>query len=196
MANFGVFCWCLYAFYSHQFDHLTSMKNPIYIQFIKFPKAELIIGSFEDKLCLCDFRYRGIRKSVDYRIQQGLNTNFNERSNEILELTKAQLGEYWSGSRQSFDMPLLTVGTEFQKMVWQSLLDIPYSETISYLELAKAIGNKGAVRAVGSANGANALAIIIPCHRVIASDGSLGGYGGGLSIKKDLLALEKNYCLF
>jgi len=90
----------------------------------------------------------------------------------------------------------LTVGTEFQKIVWQSLLDIPYSETISYLELAKAIGNKGAMRAVGSANGANALAIIIPCHRVIASDGSLGGYGGGLSIKKDLLALEKNYCLF
>jgi methylated-DNA-[protein]-cysteine S-methyltransferase len=93
-------------------------------------------------------------------------------------------------------MPLLTVGTEFQKIVWQSLLDIPYSETISYLELAKAIGNKGAMRAVGSANGANALAIIIPCHRVIASDGSLGGYGGGLSIKKDLLALEKNYRLF
>jgi methylated-DNA-[protein]-cysteine S-methyltransferase len=93
-------------------------------------------------------------------------------------------------------MPLLTVGTEFQKIVWQSLLDIPYSETISYLELAKAIGNKGAMRAVGSANGANALAIIIPCHRVIASDGSLGGYGGGLSIKKDLLALEKNYFLF
>ena len=172
------------------------MKKPIDIQFIKFPKAEFIIGSFEDKLCLCDFRYRGIRKSVDNRIQQGLNANFNERSNEILELTKAQLGEYWSGSRRSFDIPLLTVGTEFQKIVWQSLLDIPYSETISYLELAKAIGNKGAMRAVGSANGANALAIIIPCHRVIASDGSLGGYGGGLSIKKDLLALEKNYCLF
>jgi methylated-DNA-[protein]-cysteine S-methyltransferase len=93
-------------------------------------------------------------------------------------------------------MPLLTVGTEFQKKVWQSLLDIPYSETISYLELAKAIENREAVRAVGRANGANALAIIIPCHRVIASDGSLGGYGGGLPLKEHLLALEKNYCLF
>ena len=170
--------------------------NKIHIQYLKLPKAELILGSFEGKLCLCDFRYRRMRKSVDKRIQQGLNATFNKRSNEVLELSKVQLREYWSGNRQKFDMPLLTVGTEFQKKVWQSLLDIPYSETISYLELAKAIENREAVRAVGRANGANALAIIIPCHRVIASDGSLGGYGGGLPLKEHLLALEKNYCLF
>jgi len=172
------------------------ISNQIHIQYLKLPKAEFVLGSFEDKLCLCDFRYRRMRKAVDKRIQQGLKASFTEQSTKVLELTKAQLKEYWAGSRKSFDVPLLTVGTKFQKKVWQSLLDIPYSETVSYLELATAVGNKGAVRATGSANGANALAIIIPCHRVIASDGSLGGYGGGLPLKKHLLALEKSRCLF
>jgi methylated-DNA-[protein]-cysteine S-methyltransferase len=83
------------------------------------------------------------------------------------------------------------VGTIFQKSVWNSLLEIPYGDTISYETLAAYVGNKNAVRAVGSANGANALAIIIPCHRVLCASGSLGGYSGGLPLKQDLLNLEK-----
>ena len=102
-----------------------NMLNEIHIQYLKLPKVEFVLGSFEDKLCLCDFRYRKMRESVDKRIQQGLKASFTEQSNKVLELTKSQLKEYWSGSRKSFDVPLLTVGTEFQKQVWQSLLDIP-----------------------------------------------------------------------
>lgn len=167
------------------------MKKPIYIQFIKFPKAELIIGSFEDKLCLCDFKYRKTRRTIDKRLQLGLSGRFIEQSNNLLDQTKNALGEYFSGDRDNFNFPLLQVGTIFQKSVWNSLLEIPHGKTISYETLAVNIGNKNAVRAVGSANGANALAIIIPCHRVISSSGSLGGYSGGLTLKQDLLNLEK-----
>jgi methylated-DNA-[protein]-cysteine S-methyltransferase len=167
------------------------MKKPIDIQFIKFPKVELIIGSFEDKLCLCDFKYRKARRTIDKRLQLGLSGRFIEQSNSLLDQTKNALEEYFSGDRDSFYLPLLTVGTTFQKSVWNSLLEIPYGETISYETLAVNIGNKNAIRAVGSANGANALAIIIPCHRVISASGSLGGYSGGLPLKQDLLNLEK-----
>jgi len=102
-----------------------------------------------------------------------------------------QLREYFAGKRASFDLPLAPQGTEFQRAVWRQLQGIPYGETISYGELARRIGNPKASRAVGSANGANPLPIVIPCHRVIAGDGTLGGFGGGLPTKQTLLALEQ-----
>jgi methylated-DNA-[protein]-cysteine S-methyltransferase len=102
-----------------------------------------------------------------------------------------QLREYFAGSRTGFDLPLAPEGTAFQRAVWRQLQDIPYGETISYGELARRIGNPKASRAVGSANGANPLPIVIPCHRVIAGDGSLGGFGGGLPTKQTLLTLEQ-----
>ena len=101
-----------------------------------------------------------------------------------------QLGEYFAGKRFEFDLPLAPVGTAFQRTVWRQLQQIPYGETISYGELARRVGNPKASRAVGSANGANPLPIVIPCHRVIAGDGTLGGFGGGLPTKQALLALE------
>ena len=101
-----------------------------------------------------------------------------------------QLDEYFRHERQSFDLPLFFVGTEFQKKVWQTLLTIPYGTTVSYAYLARRIGMPRAVRAVANANGANAISIFVPCHRVIGSDGSLTGYGGGLPAKKYLLELE------
>jgi methylated-DNA-[protein]-cysteine S-methyltransferase len=101
-----------------------------------------------------------------------------------------QLREYFAGSRAEFDLPLAPEGTVFQRSVWRQLQQIPYGETISYRELARRVGNPKASRAVGSANGANPLPIVIPCHRVIASDGTLGGFGGGLPTKQTLLALE------
>ena len=101
-----------------------------------------------------------------------------------------QLGAYFERKLKEFDLPLTLEGTEFQRRVWASLLTIPYGETISYAALAERIGNPKAVRAVGLANGSNPIPIIIPCHRVIGSNGSLTGFGGGLATKKTLLALE------
>jgi len=101
-----------------------------------------------------------------------------------------QLREYFAGRRSEFDLPLGPEGTTFQRSVWRTLQEIPYGQTVSYGELARRVGNPKASRAVGSANGKNPLPIVIPCHRVIASDGTLGGFGGGLPTKEALLALE------
>jgi methylated-DNA-[protein]-cysteine S-methyltransferase len=103
-----------------------------------------------------------------------------------------QLRSYFAGERKDFDLPLILEGTDFQLSVWHNLRKIPYGETISYLQLAEKIGNPKAVRAVGLANGANPIPIIIPCHRVIGSNGSLTGFGGGLPAKQKLLALESS----
>jgi len=111
--------------------------------------------------------------------------------NSIIVETCKQFDEYFGGNRQVFDLPLSPQGgTPFQQTVWKQLQEIPYGKTISYAQLAQAVNNPKACRAVGSANGKNPIPIIIPCHRVIASDGSLGGYGSGLVIKKQLLDLE------
>jgi len=101
-----------------------------------------------------------------------------------------QLQAYFGGELKEFDLPLALEGTDFQLRVWKALRTIPYGETISYAQLAQCIGNPKAVRAVGLANGSNPIPIIVPCHRVIGSDGSLTGFGGGLSTKKKLLELE------
>ena len=101
-----------------------------------------------------------------------------------------QLKSYFAGERKVFQLQLVLAGTEFQKKVWTALRTIPYGETVSYKELAARVGSPNAVRAVGTANGANPIPIIIPCHRVIGNDGSLTGFGGGLPLKKKLLELE------
>jgi methylated-DNA-[protein]-cysteine S-methyltransferase len=101
-----------------------------------------------------------------------------------------QIEEFFAGKRQSFEFALAPKGTEFQKHVWVELLNIPFGETISYGELARRIGNPAASRAVGHANGANPIAVIVPCHRVIGTNGKLTGYGGGLELKDKLLAWE------
>ena len=109
----------------------------------------------------------------------------------LLERTRQQLMEYFNGHRKSFDLPLAPKGTPFQLKVWKALLDIPYGETRSYKDIAIAAGNPKASRAVGMANNRNPISIIIPCHRVIGSNGKLVGYGGGLSVKEYLLESEK-----
>jgi methylated-DNA-[protein]-cysteine S-methyltransferase len=103
---------------------------------------------------------------------------------------REQLEEYLAGTRTQFDLKLKPRGTTFQKSVWKGLVDIPYGAVCGYGDLARNIGNPGAARAVGQANGANPIPIIIPCHRVIAADGSIGGFSSGLSIKRRLLAVE------
>jgi methylated-DNA-[protein]-cysteine S-methyltransferase len=102
-----------------------------------------------------------------------------------------QLAEYFAGQRTEFDLPLEMAGTDFQRRVWAALREIPYGETVSYGELARGLGQASASRAVGLANGKNPFAVVVPCHRVVGSDGSLAGYGGGLDRKRFLLALEQ-----
>ena len=114
------------------------------------------------------------------------------RDDQALAPFVAQFEAYFAGRLQRFDLPLAARGTAFQQAVWQALCDIPYGETVSYLDIANAIGNPKAVRAVGAANGQNPLSIIVPCHRVIGRSGKLVGYGGGLPIKQWLLALEQS----
>jgi len=116
-----------------------------------------------------------------------------ERKNEVLEATAAQLREYFAGTLRRFDLPLAPRGTGFQELVWRALTAIPFGETRSYGELARAIGRPAASRAVGAANGANPIAIIVPCHRVIGANGTLTGYGGGLPAKKWLLDHESRF---
>ena len=156
-----------------------------------------MLGSFDNKLCMLDFRYRKMRSTVDHRIKNGLDAEFVEHDDEILEKTRNQLDEYLGGDRKKFDLPLLMVGTDFQKSVWSALLKVPYGSTSTYLQLAKNIHNEKAVRAAANANGANSMGIIIPCHRIIGSNGELVGYAGGLPVKKRLLKLEQdNSALF
>ena len=166
--------------------------NKICIQYYKSPIGELLLGSFEDKLCLADMKYRKMRSSIDKRIQKGLNAEYIEESSAVIEKTIVQMKEYFAGERKVFDIPLLMVGTDFQRSVWEGLIKIPYGTTASYLELSKNIGNEKAVRAVASANGANSISIMIPCHRIIGSNGDLVGYAGGLPAKKKLLEIESN----
>jgi methylated-DNA-[protein]-cysteine S-methyltransferase len=109
---------------------------------------------------------------------------------EVLRAAADQLEEYFSGKRTRFDLPVDLDGTPFQKEVWLALADIPYGETVSYAELANMVGRPNAYRAVGQANGANPVPIVLPCHRVVASGGGIGGYGGGLDLKRRLLAIE------
>jgi len=166
------------------------MTSKIKIQYFKLPVGELILGSYKNKLCLADWRYRKMRTSIDNRLKKGLQANFIEETSEIIEKTKTQLTEYFNNNRSSFEIDLLFVGTDFQKTVWNELIKIPYGKTYSYLELSKKLQNAKAIRAVATANGANAISILVPCHRIIGSDGKLVGYAGGLQAKKKLLLLE------
>lgn len=162
----------------------------IHIQYHKTPVGELILGSYKGKLCLCDWRYRKMRESIDNRIKKGLNSEYIKDPCPIIKETINQLTEYFKEERTEFSIPLLLVGTEFQQSVWQSLLTIPYGKTDTYLGLSKKLNNEKAIRAVGTANGANSISILVPCHRIIGSDGNLVGYAGGLEAKKRLLTLE------
>lgn len=155
------------------------------------PIGEMVIGSVGDELCLADWAHSPKRELIDRKISRGLHAKFQDGSSIIIEQTITQLEEYFNGHRRDFDLPLRMVGTEFQLSVWRILQEIPYGTTIAYGEQATRMGSPKAVRAVASANGANPIAIIVPCHRVIGANHSLTGYTGGLHIKEALLKLEK-----
>jgi len=148
------------------------------------------LGSFEDKLCLCDWRYRKMRNSIDKSLRTRLNAGFVEEITSVVENTISQLGEYFDGKRTEFKIPFVLIGSDFQKRVWNELLQIPYGKTESYLGLSKKMGYEKAIRAVAAANGANQISIIVPCHRIVGRNGKLVGYAGGLPVKMKLLNIE------
>lgn len=166
------------------------MENSVWIQYHKSPFGELILGDFNDRLCLCDWRYRKMRTNIDKRIQSFLQADYIEAESKLIQNAVFQLNEYFNKERTVFDIPILFTGSEFQNKVWAELLKIKYGTTETYLGLSGKLGNENAVRAVAGANGANAISIIVPCHRILGSKGELTGYAGGLTVKRKLLKLE------
>ena len=160
------------------------------IQYYYSPCGEIILASVDDELCLCDWNEMPCAERNKLRLSRYMKAEFKIETSPILELAKKQLNEYFTGNRKIFDIPLHLVGTDFQKKVWNALLDIPYGETRSYKEIAQSIGSPNSVRAVAGAIGANGISIFIPCHRVIGSNHSLTGFAGGLVAKRILLEIE------
>ena len=167
------------------------MRNIIQISRYSAPCGEMILGAYGDKLCLCNWVTEKHPGRVYNRLQTFLKADYVEASSATIQEAVRQLDEYFRKERKTFDVPLLFVGTDFQKQVWRQLLEIPYGHTVSYGEMACQLGRPTAVRAVANANGANAISIFAPCHRVIGSNHSLTGYGGGIEAKKFLLELER-----
>ncbi|HZF24676.1 MAG TPA: methylated-DNA--[protein]-cysteine S-methyltransferase [Steroidobacteraceae bacterium] len=157
----------------------------IYWHEIDSPIGRLLLVGERERLKLLHFQSASRRRPEEGWIADS----------SAFESVRRQLREYFAGRRRAFDLGLMMPGTPFQCAVWSALRAIPYGETISYAELARRLGRPRAVRAVGSANGANPLPIVVPCHRVIGSDGSLTGFGGGLELKRSLLALEGAACV-
>lgn len=155
------------------------------------PVGELILGSLGDELCVCDWVSEKQPFASCQRICRHLGVEWEEGSSAVIELAAGQLDEYFKGQRSEFSVPVKFAGTRFQKMVWSELLKIPYGTTVSYAEVAWRINNPNGVRAVASAIARNPISIIVPCHRVIGSNGKLTGYAGGLAAKQHLLALEQ-----
>ncbi len=170
-------------------DHAGTICVKMYSS----PCGEMVLGSCCGQLCLCDWAGH-YNDKVYRRLARELRAGFVEGvSDTILEASK-QLDAYFHSGLKEFDIPVLFAGTDFQKKVWTALVDIPYGKTVTYGEIARAIGSPSAVRAVAGAIGANAVSIVVPCHRVVASDGRTGGYRGGTQTKQRLLLLERSIC--
>ena len=162
----------------------------IFIDRFTTPLGAMLVGATDAHLCLLEFVDRRMLPAQVQRLRKRLDAAFVPGRNDIIEQTEVEIGQYFQGERRRFSVPIVSPGTDFQEEVWSALAGIPYGQTVSYGELAKRVGRPGAVRAVGTTNGLNALAIVVPCHRVVGADGKLVGYGGGLWRKKRLLELE------
>ncbi len=166
------------------------MKQIVNIQYYDSPCGKLVLGSADDALCLCDWHEKPCAERNKQRLMRLLNAEFTTSSSAILNQTQKELDEYFASERKSFDIPLLPIGTDFQKQVWQALLEIPYGETRTYKEIALGVNNPKGIRAVAQAIGSNGISILIPCHRVIGSNHSLTGFAGGIEAKRLLLGIE------
>jgi AraC family transcriptional regulator of adaptative response/methylated-DNA-[protein]-cysteine methyltransferase len=160
---------------------------------IETPLGEMVAGATEEGVCLLEFSDRRMLPTEYKDLIRLLNTTLEDGENRHLKILEKQLTEYFDGRRKEFTVPLVTPGTDFQQDVWKELQNIQYGSTRSYQEQAIALNRPDSVRAIANANGMNRISIVIPCHRVIGSNGRLVGYGGGLKRKKWLLDHEKKY---
>jgi methylated-DNA-[protein]-cysteine S-methyltransferase len=169
------------------------MSTLYYTQIDDSPVGPLLLAGDQDALHVLAFGLppAGGRQRLEVSRPREIDADWKPDVKGVLGPIRKELDQYFAGRLKKFSTPVAFNGTQFQTTVWQELRRIPYGETISYLELAKRIKNPKAVRAVGLANGANPIAIIVPCHRVIGSNGSLTGFGGGIPTKRALLELEK-----
>jgi AraC family transcriptional regulator of adaptative response/methylated-DNA-[protein]-cysteine methyltransferase len=170
-----------------------KMRNAeaITVAWIESPLGPLIAGATDRHIVLLEFTERRMLDAQFAALRRHFSLPIIPGASPLLSQCKRQLNEYFSGKRKKFTLPVRFPGTPFQQRVWKGLLRIPYGRSISYRELARRIGDPRTQRAVGQSNGLNRLAILIPCHRVVSSDGGLGGYGGGLWRKQALLELER-----
>jgi AraC family transcriptional regulator of adaptative response/methylated-DNA-[protein]-cysteine methyltransferase len=165
-------------------------SNPITLSWIRTVAGPMVVATTEHGVCLLEFSDRRMLETQLRTLRRRFHAALLPGRNELVVTLQQQLNEYFSGKRKVFTVPLSHPGTPFQEKVWKALLDIPYGSTCPYRELAIRVGRPQAVRAVGTANGMNRIAILIPCHRVVNANGELGGYGGGLWRKRMLLELE------
>ncbi|MCX5753596.1 MAG: methylated-DNA--[protein]-cysteine S-methyltransferase [Candidatus Krumholzibacteria bacterium] len=169
----------------------TRGEDIIRIAWMQTPLGPMAAGASAKKVCFLEFTDRRMLEAQFDALSRRFRLPIVPGENEVIERLRSELDCYFSGTLKRFSVPIEYPGTEFQTRVWKALLGIPYGETRSYEDVARAIGNSGAVRAVGHANGLNRIAILIPCHRVVNKSGELGGYGGGLWRKRRLLDLEQ-----
>lgn len=169
----------------------SEVFEPIYISEKRLPcGGALTLGSWNNRLVVADWIDGWHHSTIMNRLQKYTQASVVKSTSKVIEAASDWLDAYFEGSKEPPDFDLLFLGTDFQKRVWQLLLEIPYGETITYGELAQEAGTPKAARAVGVAVGDNPFSIIVPCHRVIGKDKSLTGYGGGFDVKKYLLAHE------
>ncbi|MDR2890781.1 MAG: methylated-DNA--[protein]-cysteine S-methyltransferase [Alistipes sp.] len=181
------------------------MDTAIIIKHYASPAGPLLLGSLQGRLCLCDWVAGGRAESTLLRLGRKLGGRSLDGTTDVIELAARQLDEYFARTRRTFDIPIYMAGsstgtdtasdtafgTGFQQKVWRALTEIPYGTTISYGELARSLGMPTAARAVAGAVGANPVSVVVPCHRVVGSNGSLTGFAGGLEAKTVLLEIER-----
>jgi len=165
--------------------------DALLVTWIESPLGPLIAAASENHLVLLEFAERRMLDAQFRAIRKYFRKPIVPGSSPLLKRLKEELGEYFEGKRKAFTVPVRIPGSEFQTDLWQELRRIPYGRTVSYEQLAARLRNPRATRAVGRNNGLNRIAIVVPCHRVVAKDGGLGGYGGGLWRKQALLELER-----
>lgn len=178
---------------THRGNQMETEK--IFYKIVDSPIGKFIAGATSKGCCIYEFLDRGGLKRIKTRVEKRYKVKMVEGTNQFIDKMESQVKEYFQGKRKKFSLKLDLQGTKFEILDWLELMKIPYGETRSYGEIAKQLGKPGAARAVGRANGANYLPIIIPCHRVIEANGNLRGYGGKLWRKKFLLDLEKKNAL-
>ena len=170
------------------------MTDNIFYSTVQSPLGDMIAGATDKGICFLEWHDRGGVEQILSRVEKRYRKPLEENVSEHLLKLQTELDNYFEGTLTDFEVPIDVNGTEFENVVWSKLLKIPYAETRNYGEIALELGKPGASRAVGRANGSNYLSIVIPCHRVIESNGKLRGYGGGLKRKQYLLDLEfKNF---